>query len=132
MDSKRLFILLTLLLLLICVLMENGEAFDRPPKRRRRRRFRRLKRCSRRRCNSGKKADDVKPLDMNLVSTILVGDQFYNIQYLFKIINCQRTYSLPRSRSVSCHATLLGEGKRKNEFAEFHVAWSAECHNYAK
>ena len=112
--------------------MENGEAFDRPPKRRRRRRFRRLKRCSRRRCNSGKKADDVKPLDMNLVSTILVGDQFYNIQYLFKIINCQRTYSLPRSRSVSCHATLLGEGKRKNEFAEFHVAWSAECHNYAK
>ena len=26
----------------------------------------------------------------------------------------------------------IGEGKRRNEFAEWHVAWPAECHNYAK
>ena len=25
-----------------------------------------------------------------------------------------------------------GEGKRRNEFAEWHVAWRAEWHNYAK
>ena len=86
MASKRLFILLTLLLLLICVLMENGEAFDRPQKGRRRR-FRRVRRCSRRKNNCGTKVDDIKPLDMNHVSTILVCDQFYNIQYLLKSLS---------------------------------------------
>ena len=25
-----------------------------------------------------------------------------------------------------------GEGKRRKEFAEWHVAWRAEWHNYAK
>ena len=25
-----------------------------------------------------------------------------------------------------------GEGKRRNEFAEWHVAWLAESHNYAE
>ena len=25
-----------------------------------------------------------------------------------------------------------GEGKRRNEFAEWHVTWPAEWHNYAK
>ena len=77
--------------------MENGEAFDRPQKRRQRR-FRRLKRCSRRRSERGTKADDIKPSEMNHVSTILVSDQFYNFQYLFKIIKRQRTYRNKRKR----------------------------------
>ena len=28
--------------------------------------------------------------------------------------------------------TLTGEGKRRNEFAEWHVAWLAVRHNYAE
>ena len=43
------------------------------------------------------------------------------------------------SEKMSCHAILknlyepkIGEGKRRNEFAEWHVAWLAEWHNYAE
>ena len=78
MDSKRLLILLTIFTLIICVLMDQGGAFDRPTRRRPRSRScsRRLKGCSRRRSWSGTKADDIKPIDINAVSTILVSDQF--------------------------------------------------------
>ena len=88
MDSKRLFILLTFLLLIICALMDQGGGFDRPERRRRRSCFRRVKRCSRRRSNGGIKADDIKPIDINDQSTILVSDQYYNFQNHFKIIKC--------------------------------------------
>ena len=74
MDSRRLFILLTLLLLVIYVLTEQGEAFVRPPRKRSRRCFRRFKRCSRRRSKRRTKANVMKPLYMNDVWTILVGD----------------------------------------------------------
>ena len=74
-----------LLQLVICVLASQGEAFVVwLPRGRRRKCFRRLKRCSRRRSKSGIKADVIKTLDMNHVSTILVGDQFYKCQFLFK------------------------------------------------
>ena len=78
MDSKRLFILLTIFTLIICVLMDQGGAFDRPTRRRPRSRScsRRLKGCSRRRSSSGIKAEDIRPIDINDVSTILVGVQF--------------------------------------------------------
>ena len=40
------------------------------------------------------------------------------------------------SRSEACFLNYLlahcGEGKRRKEFAEWHVAWRAEWHNYAK
>ena len=67
--------------------MDQGGAFDRPTRRRRRSCSRRLKRCSRRRSKSGIKADDIKHIEINDVSTILVGDLYYNFENLFKIIN---------------------------------------------
>ena len=43
---------------------------------------------------SGIKEDVIKPLDMNHVSTILVGNQFYKCQYLFKILKCTSKISV--------------------------------------
>ena len=42
--------------------------------------------------------------------------------------------STSRRNSVSFFKTGFhsGEGKRRNEFAEWHVAWLAEWHNYAE
>ena len=37
-----------------------------------------------------------------------------------------------KKKTVPHHDTESGEGKRRNEFAEWHVAWRAEWHNYAK
>ena len=34
--------------------------------------------------------------------------------------------------SLSCVPSAPGEGKRRNEFAEWHVPWLAEWHNYAE
>ena len=33
---------------------------------------------------------------------------------------------------IMCLSFKCGEGKRRNEFAEWHVAWLAEWHNYAE
>ena len=41
-----------------------------------------------------------------------------------KIVKNCRIKGLNRARD--------GEGKRRNEFAEWHVAWLAEWHNYAE
>ena len=63
-------------------------------KKRRRRSSRRLKMCSLRRIESGTKVDTIKPLDMNHVSQISVGEQFYKYQNLSKIINCTSKFSV--------------------------------------
>ena len=125
MDSKHLFILLTFLLLLVCVLMDQDEAFElRPPRRRTRRCVRRMKRCSRRRIRRGKKADVIKPLDMNIVSKILVGDQCYNFQSIFKKLsvrehselNKQNRKSLGRILEHRFSISFIHVGKRSLSF----------------
>ena len=99
MDSKRLSILLALLLLVMCFLMDKEEAFElRPPRSKRRRCVRRMKKCSRRRIKKGKKADAIKPLDMNHVSTILVGEQCYKFQKSLKSLSFQRTYRIKQTK----------------------------------
>ena len=34
--------------------------------------------------------------------------------------------------TLTIQTVFLGEGKRRKDFAEWHVAWRAEWHNYAK
>ena len=86
MDSKRLFILLTLLLLVMCVLMDREDAFVLRPSRRKRRKCVRSKAesCSRRRSKKKIKADVIKPLDMNDAWKILVGVHFISLKTFCK------------------------------------------------
>ena len=44
----------------------------------------------------------------------------------FQMFRCSRKFSDGTIQKV------YGEGKRRNEFAEWHVAWLAEWHNYAE
>ena len=40
---------------------------------------------------------------------------------------------LPIKTIITANSIILsGEGKRRNEFAEWYVEWRAEWHNYAK
>ena len=57
-------------------------------------------------------------------------------QLVFCIIMPFRTsFHIPFRRLIppfALTAQSVGEGKRRNEFAEWYVAWRAEWHNYAK
>ena len=49
------------------------------------------------------------------------------------IWRCLFTLSFPENWVLNCFsATWYGEGKRRNEFAELHVAWLVEWHNYVE
>ena len=49
------------------------------------------------------------------------------------IRRCSFTLSFHENWELNCFSvTLYGEGKRTNEFAEWHMAWLAEWHNYVE
>ena len=57
---------------------------------------------------------------------LVVGDLNFKVRLRFYgnlVGGCSKTLQDPRK---------TGEGKRQNEFAEWHVAWLAEWHNYAE
>ena len=80
------------------------------------------------------------PLNMRTVNVILIG-----MIMLFTVVSVVRVF-LTNPDAKRCRAMNIpfgqnknkeekkknGEGKRRNEFAEWHVAWLAEWHNYAE
>ena len=76
----------------------------------------------------------------NSIPTILNLLTNRNIALIYSVTICDKKQRIVHGQGASniIYSTIvfnfdvfrLGEGKRQNEFAEWHVAWFAEWHNY--